>query len=66
MWHHTLIEEISSQVQPASSGIEFQLVSSCAIPILILCEETVWVNTFFACQNFVRLDEITSLPPFLQ
>jgi len=62
----TLTEEISSHFQSASSGIEFQLMSSCAIPILILREETVWVNTFFACQTFVRLDEITSLPPFLQ
>ena len=66
MWHHTLTEEISSQFQPASSGIEFQLVSSCAIPILVLCEETVWIDSFFASQDFVRLDEITSLPPFLQ
>jgi len=66
MWHHTLTEEISSQFQSASSGIEFQLMSFCAIPILILCEDTVWVNTFFVCQDFVRLDEITSLPPFLQ
>jgi len=51
--------KVFPQFQSASSGVEFQLISSYAVMFLIQYKETVRMDAFFACQDFICSDEIT-------
>ena len=46
---------VSFQFQLASRGIEFQLVTSCAVDILVQCEEIVWVYHTFPLPDRINL-----------